>query len=77
MPQIHRAGNHSVGLVSLNLDNQQAKTLEKYSTENRGASQRDVREVSVRALRPDSERFQSRGKLTFRTRTYRVPRVIF
>jgi hypothetical protein len=44
MPQIHRAGKHSVGLVSLsNMDNQQAETLEKYSTENPGAGQRDVR----------------------------------
>jgi hypothetical protein len=44
MPQIHRAGKHSVGLVSLsNMDNQQAETLEKYNTENPGAGECDVR----------------------------------
>ena len=44
MPQIHRDGTHSVGLVSLsNMDNQPAETLEKYSTENPGARYRDVR----------------------------------
>lgn len=51
MPQIHRAGKHSVGLVSLsNMDNQQAETLEKYSTENPGAGQCDVRFGTVSAL---------------------------
>jgi hypothetical protein len=35
MPQIHRGGTHSVGLVSLsNMDNQPAETCKKYSTEN-------------------------------------------
>src|ERR1700680_720763 len=35
---------HSVGLVSpSNMDNQQAETFEKYSTENRGFGQGDVR----------------------------------
>ena len=44
MPQIHRDGTHSVGLVSLsNMDNQPAETLEKYNTENPGVSQGDVR----------------------------------
>jgi hypothetical protein len=55
MPQIHRDGTHSVGLVSLsNMDNQPAETLEKYNTENPGAGQGDVRLVPVRAFGDNS-----------------------
>ena len=51
MPQIHRAGDHSVGLVSRsNMDNQQAETLKKYSTENQSVRQCNVVAVSVGAL---------------------------
>jgi hypothetical protein len=51
MPQIHRDGTHSVGLVSLsNMDNQPAETLEKYNTENVGVSQGDVRLLPVPVL---------------------------
>jgi hypothetical protein len=54
MPQIHRDGTHSVGLVSLsNMDNQPAETLEKYNTENPGARHGDVRLVPVRVLSID------------------------
>ena len=57
MPQIHRAGDHSVGLVSLsNMDNQQAETSKKYSTENQSVRQCDVCRVSVGALGIDGSR---------------------
>ena len=44
-----------MGLVSLgNMDNQPAETWEKYSTENVGGRQGDVRLVPVRALGDDA-----------------------
>jgi len=52
------------------MDNQPAETLEKYSTENRGASQRDVRFGTCFGTPPWIRIARdSRGKLTLRTRT--------
>jgi hypothetical protein len=71
MPQIHRAGKHSVGLVSLNnMDNQPAETFEEYSTENPGARQRDVR-LGICYGTPSGIRTvqESHGKLRLQTRT--------
>ena len=71
MPQIHRDGTHSVGLVSLsNMDNQPAETLEKYNTENPGVGQGDVRFGTCFGALPWIRTApQSRGKLRLRTRT--------
>src|ERR1700675_3176637 len=64
---------HSVGLVSLsNMDNQQAETLEKYSTENPDASHGDVCSGTWPSTSPwIRSAHHSRGKLALRTRTDR------
>src|ERR1700704_650857 len=60
-----------------NMDNQPAETLEKYSTENPGASHCDVCSGTWPSTSPWIRgAHHSRGKLALRTRTDRVPRVI-